>query len=245
MQKKLIVLVVGLVAALAAQAAFATTISVSYDDPANPGSVGLGVSLNDGEVGEFIQNPDGTQTWRGDFEFPNVGRFEWDFLLDGDPFVAGTVGVINNTNATGTFTFEVGVPVTINLPAGSPMSGSSSISINDSNNNGAATVSAPAGGSIYEGRVNGAAIATLFDDPYSLSPPFPPTTISDDASFSGVSSTALNVGDTLSVKHTFVLSARDSATGNSNFAIIPEPSSVVLLGMAAIACLAIGIRRGR
>jgi hypothetical protein len=119
------------------------------------------------------------------------------------------------------------------------MSGSSSITINDANLNGAATVSAPVGGSIYEGLVNGVPFATLFDAPYSLSPPFPPTTTSDNASFGGVTPAAINVGDTLSVKHTFVLTAGDGATGNSNFVVIPEPASLVLTCLAGLAALAV------
>jgi hypothetical protein len=153
--------------------------------------------------------------------------------------------VVKNTDAAGTFTFEVGIPVTVSLPAGTAMSGSSSITINDSNLNGAASVSAPAGGAIYQGRINGTPVATLFDDPYSLSPSFPPTTTSDNASFSGATASVLNVGDVMSIQHTFVLSARDGATGNSNFVIIPEPASFVLIALGGIAALVMSRRRSR
>jgi hypothetical protein len=114
------------------------------------------------------------------------------------------------------------------------MFGSSTISINDANASGSATLSAPAGGSVYEGRINGVTQATLFDDPYTLSPSFPPSTAGDTGSFSGTTSTALNAGDTLSLKHTFVLSAGDSATGNSNFTVIPEPASLVLVAIIGL-----------
>jgi hypothetical protein len=125
------------------------------------------------------------------------------------------------------------------------MSGSSSITINDANLNGAATVSAPAGGSIYEALVNDVPFETLFDDAYSLSPPFPPTTTSDNASFSGVTPAAINVGDNMAVRHTFVLTAGDAATGNSNFVVVPEPASLALTSVACLVALAVYRRRRR
>jgi hypothetical protein len=236
MQRNLVALVAGLCAALAAQTTEAATIDLSFSDPL--GQIGFATALDESD-GQFTENADGTFSWAGEYVDATIGEITWDLLLDPDPFVSGAVAVTNNTNTTGTFTFEVSLPVTVDIAAGAPMFGSSSISINDANNSGDATVSAPTGAAIYEGLVEGSVVATLFDDPFMLSPAFPPSTASDDASFTGVTSTAISAGDTIALRHTFVLSAGDSATGNSNFTIIPEPSTMVLVtlgGLAVLAC---------
>jgi hypothetical protein len=231
MQRTGSALIVALCAVFAVATAQAATIQVTGESPLGE----LGVALNSGESGEFIENPDGTQNWSGEFLDPNGWEFSWDLLMDPDPFISGVVAVVNNTGIDASFTFQVSMPVSVSLPAGSPMSGSSSITINDANGNGSATLSAPAGGSIYEAGIESTVEATLFDDPYSLSPPFPPSTTSDNASFTGTTSTALNVGDEMFLTHSFVLSAGDSATGNSNFSVIPEPASLVLVVVAGLA----------
>ena len=240
MQRTLMALVVAVCASLAAGSAHAATIQVMAEGP--NGELGFAGNLDESD-GVFTELPNGLQSWVGSVVDDSGWEFSWDLVINPDPFVTGVVAVTNNTNSTGTFMFEVGTSVTDSFAAGSPMFGSSTISISDANNSNSASLSAPAGGSVYEGRINGIVQESLFDAPYTLSPSFPPSTAGDTESFTGTTSTALNVGDTLSLKHTFVLSAGDSATGNSNFTVIPEPSTLALAALLGLAGCVHRLRR--
>ncbi len=228
-------LVVLLVALCAAQAnssiISAATIRVTASSPTGEGPT-LTVDL-DTTVGDFTENEDGTSTWVGSLQ-NDVFDLGWDFFYDPDPGVSGNLSVTNNTDGTQLFSASTGVFSTIDVPAGTAMTGASTLSVADSDfSNTPATVMSPPGGAIFNGLITGTTERTLF-------PTTPPASFSLTALGNGVNvtfdsfagettSTALPNGGLLSLIHDFTLTAGDTATANSTFFVAPEPSGMALL----------------
>lgn len=101
-----------------------------------------------------------------------------------------------------------------------------------------ATGNGGSGGSAYQANYNGLAPAgTLFAEF------IPSVTVSTPGgSATGLGSTGgfLNISDpvsSMSAQYSFMLSALDSASGTSNFVIVPEPASLALLALGAMALI--------
>ncbi len=219
----------------------AATITIGVGS--GPGDVPSRIVELDEQDGDFVTNPDGTQNWSGSWTDSDLS-VRWSFFLDPDPGVGGSIVVTNNAATPQFFSFETGLPVALAFAAGSEMSGSSSISVSDANFNRVASLTAANGDSVYSGKIDGATQRTLFTDPFSLSVATLGGTNSQSAGFSGESTvTSLPVDGLIQVRNAFLLSPGDSATANSTFVVVPEPSlGMILIGAAACA---MGFRRRR
>lgn len=146
-----------------------------------------------------------------------------------NPYVLNNILVTNISGITQTFTIGVMLPTTFGSP--NQILGSITTQVIDGNSNGA-TIAAPVGGSIYEAIIDGFTVATMQDDPFSVVAPV--AGVNNALDDFGPSLNALGVGAFIAIKLTFTLTAGDTAAILSRFDVIPEPSSVMLLGAASI-----------
>lgn len=170
----------------------------------------------------------------------------WSMLVNPDPFIVANIAVTNNSLMTQTFSISVLSPLdTTNFPF-ICIGGSVVGSVSDGNGDGA-TLSSPAGGSLYSAIVDNNTVGTLLDDPFSvsagsyLSAGVGPATFGAPIPSQVVATQATtNFGITL----TFTLTAGDTASFTSIFVVegcIPGPASLALLAVAGMA----GSRRRR
>ena len=198
------------------------------------------IGLGDPGTTLWIDHGNDIYDWRGSSSWPSW-EVTWDLRLDGDPGVSGYLGVRNIAGSTQTYTVDVSMPVSVTVPAGASMSGSSSITISDTNFDNAATLGAPAGGAIYDARIDGAGERQLFAAPFTLSPTSPPPGNTAGATLTFFDeATSRAVTTEIGIRHTFTLSDGDSATINSTFFVVPEPASLTLL---ILGILALGLFR--
>jgi hypothetical protein len=114
--------------------------------------------------------------------------------------------------------------------------GASAITVVDTGTDGA-TMGALAGDSIYDAFVVASSQQTLFNDPYSLVAPAFSLGI-DGASWGPqAATTSIAIGDLFGINQDFSLTGNDQATVNSNFFIVPEPSTVALLALGGVLAL--------
>src|SRR5436190_13598583 len=110
--------------------------------------------LSSSNVGTVTPQPNGAFEWKGTLVQPGSYTLQFDLLLDPDPSVAGSIALTNTSATTQTFTLNVSQPVSPTIPAGSPISGASAISIADANGNGSASLDGPSGGNLYTAFIN-------------------------------------------------------------------------------------------
>jgi hypothetical protein len=151
---------------------------------------------------------------------------------DTDPFVSGGFSFTNGTNSTQTYTViflsAVNPPVIPSTLYGGSMSGSFT------SDPSAATVTTVPQTALYQGKIDGATLLTFYPDFSSWTAPayasgdilaqnaLPPT---------GVGPAANN---NISIQFTFTLTPGDTATMNGAFVVIPEPATMVLLGLGSL-----------
>ena len=189
-------------------------------------------------MARLLTLPDGVTTnWKGSATQAGSYTMQWDLLLDPDPTISGSIALTNSAATTQTFTLSVSQPIA-STPAGSPILGSSAISIADANGSGAATVGAPTGSAIYTAFINSNITQKLlFVDPYSKSAVGIGGVAVDSQNFStGTTSAPATI---MGIQHSFTLTGGDSATMNSTFTItVPEPATMALgrFGCAGFGC---------
>lgn len=234
-RRTLVVMVMALFAAGMSQSAAAL--------PASLPSMNIGMNNAPMEIGaqhgQFDDLGDGLYSWQGEIAPEGAGwTAEWDLVLDPDPGISGVIAVTNITANPTDFSVSFTLPVVGSYPAGSLMSGSSSITVSDADFDNNGEMQAVANSSIYSALIEGVVQRTLFDDPYSLSPTFPPVgnTNSDTMTFSG-ENTSTDLTSELGLDYLFTLSGGDKATVNSTFFVVPEPITGLLLLCGAVPLL--------
>jgi len=203
------------------------------------------ITLDSSEFGTLTVADDGRQFWNGSYTTDEI-RFAWDLTLDSDPLVTGAFSVTNLLGFSQFFQFQTAVPSTIAVPIGGVMKGSSSVTVADANGDAAASLSSLAGTAVYQGRIEGVTLAdvpgaALFN-PFSLTVNSIVGSDSRTAGFSGSTPVPVGIGKLVALRHSFLLSAGDSATVNSTFYVVPEPAGVALF---LVGCLALGGMRKR
>ncbi|MCC7085386.1 MAG: hypothetical protein IT427_10305 [Pirellulales bacterium] len=186
---------------------------------------------------------DGRQLWSGTWNAESKVELDWNVQLDPDPGISGPVVVTNNFAVPATFNLFMLLPTVGVYPAGSTMFGSSSITVGDSNFDSSASLSTIAGSAVYNALADGVVQRQLYSHVYSLVPAFGPpgSTNSETRAFSGELTTSALTTE-IGIRHHFTLSPGDSATINSSFFIVAEPSAC-LLGLASIAVVVATVRR--
>jgi hypothetical protein len=203
--------------------------------------------FNPAEYGNAWGNPNGTFSFLGSKGQQGNYGLGWSMLVNPDPFVIANFVVTNNSAFDQTFTITVTLP-TNSGGLNSFIGGSVTGSVTDLNGNGA-TLSSPAAGSIYGAIIDNNVVETLLDDPFSVSTGAFQSNTVGPASFGDpipnqpyLPLVTTNIGITLS----FVLSAGDSASFTSIFvveyAVIPGPAGLAMLGLAGLFA---GARRRR
>ncbi|MFG0273623.1 MAG: hypothetical protein ACF8QF_01055 [Phycisphaerales bacterium] len=180
----------------------------------------------------------------GEFQFVVKGSFsetgwscDWDLLIDEDPFVNANFAFTNNTGSDNNFQVIVGANVQPVSPS-SVMQGSISGTLGSGvPGTNTATLAAASGDSLYTALVDGVGVQTLLNDPFSVSTAF--TTAFGAADF-GIPSPIAGpaVVNSIGIRHSFFLTAGDSATFSSAFVVnVPTPGTVALMGLAGIVSL--------
>lgn len=146
-----------------------------------------------------------------------------------NPYVLNNILVTNISGISQTYTIAVALPTTFGTP--NQILGSITTQVIDGNSNGA-TISAPAGGSIYEAIIDGFTVATMQDSPFSVVAPV--AGVNNALDDFGPDPNAVAVGAFIAIKLSFTLSPGDTASILSRFDVIPEPSSLMLLGAASM-----------
>lgn len=168
-----------------------------------------------------------------------MGDFAGTGFAAGSTSVFGNFSLTNTTGQTQTFTVTVQSPLIQPLLGQTFISGSISGSMVDSGGGGA-EVTAPSGGSIYTAFVDGNAVRTLLDDPFSQTAPVGGTNTIGPASFSNEMG-PFNATMSAAIQHTFTLTPGDGVTFSSAFHIVPAPGAIAVFALAGV----IGTRRRR
>jgi hypothetical protein len=156
--------------------------------------------------------------------------------LDSDPLVDGNIAVSNQQGFTQRFTFIFNLPIT-SIPGPTFRSGSISGSVADGFEGNGATISAPAGESIYTARVDGASYAFLDSFPASFSAgPFDIAGIPAASFGPALGGPALT---DIELELDFFLTGFDSVTITSEHQVVPVPeptsAALVAVGLALLA----------
>jgi hypothetical protein len=161
-----------------------------------------------------------------------------EMAFNSDPFVLNNILVTNTTAVTQIYSVTVGLPTTFGAP--NLIKGTVTTGIIDGDATGVATISTVTGQPIYKGQIDFATVATLQNDPFSIS-------VSGGNSASQTNSFGLNpnavaVLSNIGIQLTFQLTAGDTASILSRFdVVVPEPTALALSGLAAAFLL--GFRR--
>jgi hypothetical protein len=167
----------------------------------------------------------------------------WSSVYDVDPFVTNNITLTNNSAAPQTFIISAAIPIPA-FAYDKAVFSSVGLTATDSNGNGSLSVSSL---SLFEGQVNGVGALALLD-PVSLTQancsPFPNTNGCTATTSDGIVLQALPAGvaNLIGIKLEFTLSPGDSIGITSRFEIIPEPTTLLLVG-TGVAGLALARRR--
>ena len=155
------------------------------------------------------------------------------------PFAVQNMGATNQT-------FTIMVPdVAVGFESATYVASSYSITLQDANGDGSATLSSVPGTPIYQADVNGTPVLDLGTDPSSIS--CTPAGCVDVIFEGPVSGTFGQVfANTIGLTLNFQLSPGDSAGGVARFEVreVPEPGTALMIG-GGMALLGAGARRRR
>lgn len=180
--------------------------------------------------------PDG-ETWMLSevWDIPNNCLIDFDLTYDMDPYVLGGLSVTNNAGFDQSFMFTFDAPVSPAITTATNYSGgiSGSYTVDGT----AGSVSTTGMMPLYQARIDGADILSLYDAPQ----------LWDDAAAgeSGsilaeeipyLSATGPAALSDLQIVIRFTLTPGETATLNSNFVVepVPEPATMTLLGLGAL-----------
>ncbi|MCC6682366.1 MAG: PEP-CTERM sorting domain-containing protein [Phycisphaeraceae bacterium] len=153
--------------------------------------------------------------------------------FDPDPFVVNNILITNLTGSTQVYTVGIALPTAFAAP--NLISGNITSSVIDSGGVPGATLASVAGFSIYSAQIDFATVATLQDHPFTLIAASGGSN-SSPASF-GPNVNAIAVTSNIGIQLRFSITAGDTASILSRFDVvdIPEPASMMLLGLGALA----------
>jgi hypothetical protein len=192
------------------------------------------MTLDSSEVGEVTPTGERSFNWVGSMMNVSMGwQLDWNLDISSNPQVTGVAAFTNLLPGTSNFTYNISSLSSVSF-ASPTVSGASTISVLDTNNDGA-TMGAPVGGSIYDAFIVASTQQTLFDDPFSLVAPAQGVNQTGTAWGPQASTVPLAIGDLFGINHSFTLTSQDQATVNSSFFVVPTPASLGILVLGGIA----------
>lgn len=232
-----------LAALLLAGPAAATTLSLqlSWQDPVTGATrtwngSQAGTATGTGQEESFVGQQVGG-TW----------VLGWDATADIDPFVNGNFSIQNNSGITQTYTFTVTLPITPPVVPVSSIGGSIGVTVTDTNNNGVATVGSAGAGYVFSAANDGTTTLQLMGPGFTLNAPFQggSATQSVNAGLPGGTIAGIAANGTISITHSFTLTAGDSVGLTSFYLVnpVPEPGTLALFASGALGLLMLGRRR--
>jgi len=235
----------------AAQAAILNLEIIAGTDPETRSTIAtfdrddLGCSGEANDITSTCSGSGASVNWGG-------GTFDidsWNMFIDSDPVVSGGVLVTNNTAATQWYTMIFTLPIAPAIGPTSLVGGSIQGGVTDNNGNGA-TLSAPAGLSIYQAiadfTTTPTLVDTLLDAPFSITVGgFQSNSASEDFGTPIPSNIGPAVNDDITIQLDFLLTANDSASFTSVFVVqpVPVPAAVLFFGSALLGLGALRRRR--
>lgn len=163
----------------------------------------------------------------------SIGLDSLDFTYDEDPFVTGGLTAYNPSGSTQTYTFIFTSPVSPAITPTSLYGGSMSGSIT-AGMSAPATVATVTNTPLYQGMIDGTPVLAIYTDPTSWTVPTPFAS----GQIPGVTVPITNVGpqvlNNISMQFKFTLTPDDTTTMNGIFEVIPEPATLVLLGIGSL-----------
>ena len=229
------------VAGLYAGSAFGLTFSLDVlDDGASQGSMNQTMMQCSGAAPRY--DCSGTGAAIG-----NLGIDMWNFSLDEDPVVTGTVVVTNNAAVTTHYTLIFTLGITAPTLPSSLIGGSMQGGTTDGDGNGS-TLATFAGSSFYQAQIDGATVQALYAAPQSFSAGAFLSTNVPAVSFGTPipSQPAVAALTSIGIVLDFTLTPNDSASFTSNFVVqaVPEPGTALLVGLGMAGFALVSRRRG-
>jgi hypothetical protein len=146
---------------------------------------------------------------------------------DPDPYVFVSQLIYNNTLIPQTYQILIDQPAYL-ATSSSLVYGSVVVSLLDEANDGASL--SDNNRPIYTAYIDDNEVDTLLDDPYTL---VAPTTVNSGLQEFGWNNYGAGVVSNIAIEIEFTLSPGDSATVQGSFEVIPEPASLILIGLTA------------
>jgi len=173
------------------------------------------------------QDPDGHWT------------LDYDVVVKPDPFMNAAYALTNPSNSTQIYNLLTTVPIAPPIVPSSLMGGSTGGSLTDANFDGIGTAATIGPGtSFYAGQIDGVSVLPLYSDPNSWSVLFPGQTVNIPATSAGLPGPTIPgpaVLASIGILHQFSLTPGDVVGITSFFVVVPEPASLVLLAVGALA----------
>lgn len=179
----------------------------------------------------------GETTIIADGSDPPYPLITWTISGDVDPVLDGEFNVQNFANVDVTFTLNFSMNC-IALSAPTQTSGYIDIELIDINGDGA-TITGNGSNPVYMSLIDGTDHQSLLTSSYTLSAAPSGTAINFD-SFAVPGGA---VASTLGTELVFTLSAHDRAVIKSNFQVVPEPTSMIMLAAGLACLLGLSLRR--
>jgi hypothetical protein len=156
----------------------------------------------------------------------------WSSGVDIDPFVTNNINVTNISALPQTFDITVTLPISPAVSSPSTLTGSVGITL--TNTTGGVSLT-DAGTAVYTALIDGSPVQTLKNPSYTLtcSPVTDFCSVTDSAGF-GPTGGGPAATSTIGIRLHFTLSPGDSAGLTSVFNVVPEPMTVLMMGLGLI-----------
>jgi hypothetical protein len=164
----------------------------------------------------------------------NALEASWNLTFDADPYVISWVSMMNTDNVAHTYTVTFSMDVDPVITPTSLYGGSVGGSLSTDPAGG--FVSTVASVPLYLGLIDGVGVLSLYSHPSSWTRVSGGTTIIGEVSAGLPGPTLLGgpVMTSITIQHKFTLGAHDAVSLTGYFEVIPEPATVVLLGLGGM-----------